>query len=87
MQLSTEILNAMLRGANPLFLVGLIAEHERHPLAVQAALREASNAFYTELEKKYEHEFIFNKVRNKDHGNIDERIRRQFAGSRKNIAR
>jgi hypothetical protein len=52
MELSTEIVQAMIQGANPLFLVGLITLHERQPLTVEKALREASNVFYMTQEKK-----------------------------------
>jgi hypothetical protein len=48
MKLSTEILDAMICGANPLFLVGLIAMHQREPELVDAALKKASNLFYNE---------------------------------------
>ena len=75
MQLSTEILQAMMHGANPLFLIGLIALHEREPLAVEAALKDASNTYYNELEKKYEHEKIFGRVRRKSHDNLNKSIR------------
>lgn len=77
MKLSTEILQAMLLGANPLFLVGLIALHERQPLAVQQALKDASNAYYNELEKKHEHNQLFEMRKRND--NIYKPTRRSVA--------
>lgn len=74
MQMSTEILYAMMRGANPLFLIGLIAEHERYPLAVQTALREASNTYYQQLEQKYEHDQILRRMRKKGNDKLNKRL-------------
>ena len=77
MQLSTEILQAMLKGANPLFLTGLLALHERQPLAIQAALKEASNTYYNELERQAESEQILKGMRKRSNDNIDKRVRRR----------
>jgi hypothetical protein len=51
--LETEILQAMLGHANPLFMIGLLAMYERDPETIKDALNNASNTYYLALEKQH----------------------------------
>jgi hypothetical protein len=55
----------MLGVANPMFLIGLIALHEREPKAVNQALLIASERFYLAMEQNTETNRFMNRIENR----------------------
>jgi hypothetical protein len=68
--LETEILQAMLGHANPLFMVGLLVMNEKEPDTIYEALLLASKTYYLTLEQQFNNR-RGNKHDRKSHDNRD----------------